>query len=175
MAIRLPLRGVLSDVRTTETGAGSVAGGIPLPFTILQDTDNVLVKFQASLAGAGASAVLQTTDDGGSTWMDVARTSIVSNAIHNTAGQNAQWISVPVAGFGSNTTFGSVVAVGSVVTNGGFISNVSSSTLAQQTYSGLPILSQQGRIFVRITGNITSAASNLLQTEVKINSQAAIS
>ncbi len=164
MAIRLPLQTVLSADNSTDTGTGSVAGGIPLLFTIPQDADNIVVKFQASLVGAGASAVLQTTDDGGTTWYDIARTSIVSNANNTTA----QWISAPVIGAGVATGVNQAASLLSVG-----IGNAAASTVGQQQNTGLPVLSQQGRVFIRITGNITSAASNVLLTQVKVNSQSA--
>lgn len=173
MAIRLPLRTVLTSDNASELGAGSVSGGVPITFTIPQDTDNIVVKFQSSMVGAGVSALLQTTDDGGTTWYDVARTSIVSNAI----GATAQWLSAPIAGWGIRTTTGSGV-IGSV--GGGTtastlstIGSAAASTVGQLQQTGLPILSQQGRIFLIITGNITSAASNVLTTDVKVNSQTA--
>lgn len=172
MAIRLPLTTVLSSDNSTEVGAGSVAGGVPILLTLPQDTDNIVVKFTASTVGGGVSAVFQTTDDGGTTYYDVARTSIVSNANNTTA----EWLSIQVVGDGYRTggVNPSVVAVGSVVSFGSVLSTTGSaaaSTLAQKSKSGLPILSQQARIFLVITGDLTSSA--VLTTQVKVNSQSA--
>lgn len=166
MAIRLPLRTVLSSDNSTELGAGSVGGGVPVLFTIPQDTDNITLKLTASVAGGGVSAQLQTTDDGGTTWYGLGRTSVVSNAV----GDNVQWLSIPVAGFGISAS--SIVATGSVQ-SGFAIGSAQPSTLASMDMSGLPILSQQARVLIQITGNITSAASNSIITEVKVNSQSA--
>ncbi len=162
MAIRLPLQVVLNSDNSTEVGAGSVAGGVPVTFTIPQDTDNVVVKFTASIAGAGVSALFQTTDDGGTTWYDVARTSVVSNANATTA----EWLSIPVVGMGMrpNNVASSVLST---------IKSAAASTVGANQYTGMPLLSQQGRIFIQITGNITSAASNYIVTQVKVNSQSA--
>ncbi len=164
--IRLPLQTVLTATGGNELGAGSVAGGISYPFLIPQDTDNVIVKFTASVVGAGYSATFQTSDDGGTTYYDVARSSIVSNANNTTA----QFLSVPVISAGQG-----MVAAGagtsSIVT--GAIGSAAASTLGSQQYSGLPIMGQQNRIFVRITGNVTSAASNGYVAQVKLNSQSA--
>lgn len=165
MSIRLPLKVVLSSDNSSEVGAGSIAGGVPIAFTIPQDTDNIVVKLTASIAGAGVSAVLQTTDDGGTTWYDVGRTSIVSNA-NNT---NAQWLSVPVTGAGVGTPI--LQTTSSVYTAS--IGNAAASTVGVQAMTGMPILSPQGRIFLRITGNVISAASNSIVTQVKVNSQSA--
>ncbi len=163
MSIRLPLTVVGEFSDDNDTGTGSVAGGIQHPFLIPQDTDNVVVKMTASVAGTGISTVLQTTDDGGTTWYDVARTSIVSNANPTTA----QWLSVPVIGGGVTT--GATFATGSIVSMG--IGNASASTLAQRAVSGLPILSRQARVFNVINGNVTSAATNTLDVTVYVNSQ----
>ena len=161
MSIRLPLRTVLDVNNSTvnATGPSSTAGGVAHTFDLPQDTENVVVKFTASVLAGGVSATLQTTDDGGSTWYDVGRTSIVSNA--NNA-VTAEWLSVPVAGFGyrggnviaSTVATGSVIAVSSSVIN--TIGNAAASSLGSHSYSGMPILSQRGRIFLRYTAAVTS-------------------
>lgn len=171
MSIRLPLQTVLARTLADETGVSSVAGGVPLTFTIPQDTDNVVVKFRASMVGA-VSAVFQTTDDGGSTFYDVARTSIVSNANNTTA----EWLSIPVEGIGfrsqvvgQNSVLGSTNAAIALNT----IGRAAASTIGGAQQTGLPLLSQFGRVFVIITGNVTSAVSNSMTVEVKVNSQSA--
>jgi len=161
MAIRLPLKTVATFSDAAEVGAGSVGGIIAHTFTLPQDTDNVLVKFRASTVGGAVSATLQTTDDGGTTWYEIARTSVVSNANVDTA----QWISSPVIGQGLRTA---VNQSSSLLTVG--IGNAAS-TLGSQQVSGLPILSQHGRIAIRITGDLTASA--VITTEVKVNSQSA--
>lgn len=166
MSIRLPLKVVLSSDNSTELGAASVGGGVPILFTIPQDTDNIVVKLTASVSGAGVSAQVQTTDDGGTTWFGLARTSIVSNAV----GDNAQWLSISTTGNGVGSS--SIVATGSVVGGGG-IGSAQPSTLSSGDVTGLPILSQQARVILQITGNINSAASNSIITQVKVNNQAA--
>lgn len=175
MGIRLPLKTVGTfSPSANETGGGSVSGGFAHAFVLPQDTDNVVVKFTASVVGA-YSAVLQTSDDGGTTYYDVARTSIVSNA--NNA-VTAEWLSCPVVGVGVKSTVvvASTVATGSVFSFGsinGTIGRAGASTLGQLENSGLPILSQYGRVFVRITGNITDADANTYVAKVMVNSQSA--
>lgn len=162
MAIRLPLATVLSSTNNDELGAGSVGGGVPILFTIPQDTDNILLKLTASTVGGGVSAQLQTTDDGGNTWYGLGRTSVISNA----NGDNTQWLSIPVLGFGVATA--SIVAVGSI-TSGFSIGSAQPSTLAQYgDLSGLPVLSQQGRVLLQIVGNLSSSS---ILTQVKVNNQ----
>jgi hypothetical protein len=172
MAIRFPLVTVIDYNDTPQTGAGSVAGGVAKTFTIPQDADNVVVKLTASVIGGGVSATFQTTDDGGTTWYDVQRTSIVSNANTTTA----EWLSIPVATLGqrSNNSIGSVVATGSVIATGAVgatIGNAAASTLASKEVSGMPILSQFGRVFLRYTAAVTS--TDLARVQVKVNSQSA--
>lgn len=166
MSIRLPLQGVGNFIGGNELGAGSVAGGIAYPFLVPQDTDNIVVKFTASVVG-GYSATFQTSDDGGATYYDVARTSVVSNANNTTA----EWMSIPVITTGVNPQVISTVNGGSVL--GGTIGSSAASTLGSRQVSGLPILGPQNRIFVRITGNVTSAAANAYTAKVSLNSQSA--
>lgn len=166
MSIRIPTQGILNAIGGNEVGAGSVAGGIAYPFIIPQDTDNVVVKFTASAVGA-YSATFQTSDDGGTTYYDVGRTSIVSNANNTTA----EWMSIPVIGNGINPQVISTVNAGSVL--GGTIGSAAASVLGNRQVSGLPILGVQNRVFIRITGNVTSAASNAYVAQVKVNQQSA--
>lgn len=175
MAIRLPLTTLLDVNNSTvnATGPASVNGGVANAFLIPQDTDNVIVKLEASVMAGGVSAVLQTSDNGGSTWFDVARTSIVSN----TAGSVlAQWLSTPVIGIGVRTgvVAPSVVAVGSVVSFGSVysaIGNAAASSLGQLEVSGLPILGRNARVFLRYTSTVTSIISERVQ--VFANNQSA--
>lgn len=164
MAIRLPITGVL-DITNTDLGGGSVAGGFAYPFKVPQDCDNVIVKFQPSITGGGISAIFQTSDDGGTTFYDVARTSIASSSA---PGVGPQWLTIPVIA-GSNIR-ASVVATGSVIavnTPG----TASASTLGTGQYSGLPILGIQNRIFMITTGAVTAHAGSRVQ--VLVNSQSA--
>jgi len=170
MAIRLPLRTVLDVNNDTinATGPASTAGGVANTFTIPQDTDNVVVKLTASVLGGGVSAVFQTSDDGGTTYYDVARTSIVSNANNTTA----EWLSIPVTGMGIRATYGvASVGTGTAVSVLSTTGTAAASTLAQKEFNGLPILGPQNRIFLRYTAAVTSILNERVQ--VKVNSQSA--
>lgn len=172
MGIRLPLKNVLAvTTALTATGPASTSGGIGHRFTLPQDTDNVVVKFRASVMAGGVSATFQTTDDGGTTWYDVQRTSIVSDANATTA----EWLSIPVISPGARTgvVVTSVVATGSVVSFGsiaGTIGRAGASTLGQREVSGMPILSPTNRIFLRYTAAVTSIISENI--DVYANSEA---
>lgn len=165
MGIRLPLQTVLDYNDAGQTGATSVAGGVAKTFLIPQDADNVVVKMTASVIAGGVSAVLQTTDDGGTTWYDVARTSIVSNANNTTA----EWISAPVIGAGVATGVSGYPAAGSILSVG--IGSAAASTVGVRQNTGLPILGPLNRIFLRYTAAVSS--TDLARVQVKVNSQSA--
>ena len=173
MSIRLPLTTLLDVNNDTirATGPASTAGGVAHAFLIPQDTDNIVVKLTASVMAGGVSATLQTSDDGGTTWYDVARTSIVSNAPNT----NAQWLSTPVIGIGVRSTVirSSIVAADSVVGSYGSvygaIGQSPASGLGQLEVSGLPILGRNARIFLRYTAAVTSIISE--RVTVSANSQ----
>jgi len=163
MSIRLPLTTVLDTTQTDQ--GGSVAGGWAYPFKLPQDTDNVIVKFTPSVTAGGVSATFQTSDDGGTTYYDVARTSIASA---NELGKGVQWLSIPViGGIPRNVVTASLIAAGSLLTgvsNGG----ASASTLTSGQSSGLPVLGIQNRVFVISTGNATAISARI---QVSANQQ----
>lgn len=173
MSIRLPLQTVLSysNVAPGHGGPASVAGGVAKPFLLPQDTDNVVVKLKASIVGGGVSAVFQTSDDGGTTYYDVARTSIVSDANNTTA----EWLSIPVIGVGVRTavTGGIVPSVGGQTASSvyGATGSSAASTLGMLQVSGLPVMGQQNRIFLRYTAAVSSIQSE--SVTVSCNSQSA--
>lgn len=178
MAIRLPLKAVLSYAQTTENGAGvagtnaSAAGGVAKAFQLPQDTDNVVLKFTASIAGAGASVIFQTSDDGGTTYYDVARTSVITNATATNG--LAEWLSIPVNGVGVRTFTQTVASIGShnnPVSVYGTIGKTAASSLGQKENSGLPILGLQNRAFIVYQAGITSIISEAVT--VYANSQSA--
>src|SRR3990167_1566415 len=147
MSVRIPIMGVL-DVTHTNQGNSSVAGGWSYPFKIPQDTDNVVMKVTPSVTAGGVSVIFQTSDDGGTTYYDVARTSIASA---NAVGAAPQFLSIPVISSGLRT---GVTQSASVITAG--IGSAGASTLGSQQVSGLPILGIQNRAFVISSGNATA-------------------
>lgn len=168
MGIRLPLTTVL-DTTQTDQGTGSVAGGWAYTFKLPQDTDNVIVKFSPSVTAGGMSVTFQTSDDGGTTYYDVARTSIASNSgATAVAGTQAQWLVVPtIGGDVRSVTTSSTIATGSVVA---VVSNghAAASTLGSGMNSGLPIIGLQNRIFAQTVGNATAVNSRI---QVMVNQQ----
>lgn len=167
MSIRLPLQGVL-DVNHTDQG-GSVAGGWAYPFKLPQDVDNVVVRFQPSVTAGGASVTFQTSPDGGTTWFDVARTSVASNSgATPVAGQTSEWLSIPTISGGVNPIVRANGAAGSVL--GGSIGNAAASTLGSREVSGLPVLGLQNRMFLISVGNATAVNARI---QVLANNQSA--
>lgn len=162
MGLRFPLQTVLDVQNNGLLGAASVSGGIANTFTIPQDADNVVVKMTASTVGGGVSTILQTSDDGGTTWYDVARTSIVSNANKTTA----QWLVGPVIGGGVATAINGFPAA-SILNVG--IGNAAASTVAQRQITGLPVIGTLGRTFLVVEAAVTGV--NSVVTQVKVNSQ----
>lgn len=162
MAVRIPLKTVL-DVTHTNQGDSSVAGGWAYTFQIPQDTDNIVVKMTPSVTAGGISAIFQTSDDGGTTYFDVARTSIASA---NAVGKAPQFLSIPVISAGQATA--TTYAGASVITGG--ITNVGASTLSSGQISGLPVLGIQNRVFLVSTGNATAISARVI---VSANSQSA--
>src|SRR3990167_8486382 len=164
MSIRLPILEVLDETHT-NLGATSVAGGWAYPFNLPTDVDNVVVKVNPSTTAGGVSVIFQTSDDGGTTFYDVARTSIASNSgATAVTGANAQWLSVPVISPGMATA--RTFAAASIITGG--IGSTSASTLTSGQISGLPFIGIQNRIFLISTGNVTAVSARV---RVLANSQ----
>lgn len=164
MSVRLPLTTVL-DTTSTDQGTGSVNGGWAFPFKVPQDTDNVVLKLTPSVTAGGVSVIFQTSDDGGTTYYDVARTSIASQ---NELGKAPQWLSIPVIGGLPRTVpTASLIAAGSLVSG---VSNgsASASTLTSGQSSGLPLMGMQNRAFLISTGNATAISARI---QVMANSQ----
>jgi hypothetical protein len=160
MAIRLPLTTVL-DTTQTNQGSTSTAGGWAYNFKLPPDTDNVVVKFTPSVTAGGVSAIFQTSDDGGTTFFDVARTSIASQ---NSLGAAPQWLSIPVISGGINPQ----VVVSASVVGAAIGGTAGASMLSSGQVSGLPVLGIQNRIFVISTGNATAISGRI---QVMVNSQ----
>lgn len=165
MAIRINPQTVLDYNDSGNVGASSINGGVAVPFQIPMDTDNVIVKFTASISGGGASVTFQTSDDGGTTYYDVARTSVVSRANATTA----QWLNIPVIGPGINPAVPANTSAGSIL--GGSPGIAGASTLGSRQVSGLPIMSTQNRIFFIYTAAVD--INTLARVQVRANSQSA--
>jgi len=161
MGIRFPLKNIQV---INDSGTSSVATGTIKTFTIPQDTDNILLKLRASITGGGVCAYLQTTDDGGTTWFDVGRTSIVSADGTNVL---SQWMSAPVVSPGMAATSSSVVGKTATFAN---IGPAGASTLGVGQMSGMPILSTLNRVVLSYSAAGTS--NTVAIVDIKVNSEA---
>lgn len=172
MSIRKPLLTVLDYNDSGNVGATSV---VSQTFFVPQDADNILVKVPVtSINGTSplAAIYLQTTDDGGTTWYDIARLpDVTQTAITNA---NALWMNANVNGLGVRSTQAPTVSVlgggagASILTITG---NASMRGLAAGGISGLPIMGPLNRIQISYAGTLLLNAG--LQVQVKVNSQEA--
>ncbi len=159
MSLRYPGPQTVLDMTDTGTGATSIVSRL---FTIPQDTDNIVVKVPVVSVNGSVPVVdifAQTTDDGGTTFYDMAN------------------IRPPTLGTSSvlfvNNTTAMMVSI-PVISRSSTVGSAQSSSLGANTVSGIPVLSQQGRILIRYTsGNVV--ANNGVQVQVKVNSQSASS
>lgn len=169
MGIRFPLTTILDYNDSGNTGATSV---VSQTFRIPQDADNIVIKVPVtSINGTSpiAAIYVQTTDDGGTTWYDMARLpDVTQTAITNA---NALWASVPVCGYGVRTTQAPTVSVlggGAGASVLSITGNASMRSLAPQTQSGLPVLGPLNRIQISYAGTVALNAG--LQVKVMTNS-----
>jgi hypothetical protein len=164
MAIRLPSSPVLvwhSSIASAVTDATTVL----LP----QDTDSITVMVSSSVFGISTlQTYVQTSPDGGTTWLDMGN---IGQIVAATGPTTATAAAAPyVANFNTvGTSQGngtvSVVGVGSVVLRD--INQVTSSAIAAGCYSGVPIMGRNLRIFHKATG---TGASDIL-TQVYVQNQ----
>jgi len=159
MSIRLPIQTVLDYNDSGNVGATSI---VSKTFTLPQDTDEVVVKVAAASISGTAPLVdvfLQTTDDGGTTFYDVANIRPTYTVVASTIAVNtttAFFAAAPVVGTGMRF-------------NSSVTGSTQASSLGVNQYSGLPIMSPLGRISIKYGGTI--ATNNGFQVQVKTASQ----
>lgn len=165
MAIRVPSSPVLafhSSIASATTDAATVL----LP----QDVDAITVVQSSSVFGITTlQTYVQTSPDGGTTWLDMGNIGVLTattGATPTTALQQPWVAHFDVVGAQNNTGTTSVVSVGSVV--GRAINQVGASVATAGTYTGVPILGRNLRIFHKATG---TGASDIF-TQVYVHSQA---
>lgn len=156
MSIRIPLTTVLDYNDSGNVGATSI---VNKTFFIPQDTDQVMVKVPvASIVGGDpiVNVFFQTTDDGGTTWYDLANLRLPNTTAGSILGNNnatARWVNIPTTR-----------AANSVV-------SAQASSLGANQVSGLPVMSQLNRISIQYLGTITT--NNGVQVQVKTGQQSA--
>lgn len=130
------------------------------PFVIPQDADSVIGKiFLDSTWNASGTATItiQTTEDGGTTWRDVAATTIGASTVAATMGnQNAHFIDVGCIGTSDR---GVANYIGSVAASSLALAAINASAIGTQ--SGMPFISTIGRVQVTYTSTITTGGVNV--------------
>lgn len=158
MSIRQPSSPVLA-FRSSIASAVTDAATVILP----QDTDAITVFLTSSVFGITTlNTYVQTSVDGGTTWLDMGNMGVVSGttgATPTTALQQPIIAHFDTVGAtdGNGTT--SVVSVGSVVNRQ--INKIGASVATAGTKTGLPIMGRNLRIFHVATG--TGASDILVQ------------
>lgn len=165
MAIRVPSSPVLafhSSIASAVTDAATVL----LP----QDVDAITVMLTSSVFGISTlNTYVQTSPDGGTTWLDMGNMGVMAattGATPATALQQPIVAHFDVVGSQANSGTTSVISVGSVVTKA--INKIGASVASAGTYTGLPIMGRNLRIFHVATG---TGASDIF-TQVFTHSQA---
>lgn len=149
MAIRVPSSPVLafhSSIASAVTDAATVL----LP----QDVDAITVVQTSSVFGITTlNTYVQTSFDGGTTWLDMGNIGVMTGTTGATPATALQqpWVAhFDLIGSPTNSGTTSVVSVGSVVTRA--INQVGASVATAGTYTGVPVLGRNLRIFHKATG-----------------------
>lgn len=170
MGIRFPLKTVLDYNDSGNVGATSV---VSQTFTIPQDSDNIIVKVPVTSVNGTSPLVdiyVQTSDDGGTTWYDLAHLPTVTQSAITNA--NALWASIPVSGFGARTTSSPAASTTTGTTQVSVLAvtgNASMRGTAPGAMTGLPVLGPLGRVQIAYSGTLALNAG--LQVQVKVNSE----
>ena len=164
MAIRTPNSPVLS-FHSSIASAVTDAATVLLP----QDTDGITVMVTSSVFGISTlNTYVQTSPDGGTTWLDMANMGVITattGATPTTALQQPWVANFSTTGGVDPTGSTSVIAVGSVLVRG--VTKAGASVATAGSYTGLPIMGRNLRIFHVATG---TGASDIL-TQVYVQNQ----
>ncbi len=165
MAIRVPSSPVLA-FHSSIASATTDAATIVLP----QDVDAITVVQSSSVFGITTlQTYVQTSPDGGTTWLDMGNIGVMTGTTGATPVTALQqpWVAhFDLVGAQTNSGTTSVVSVGSVVTRA--INQVGASVATAGTYTGVPVLGRNLRIFHKATG---TGASDIF-TQVFVHNQA---
>jgi len=164
MSIKQPSSPILS-FRSSIAAASTDNATVVLP----QDTDAITVMVTSSVFGISTlNTFVQTTVDGGSTWIDMGNigTIVGVTGVTPTAALAQPWVAhFDTIGAQASQGTASVVAVGSVVNRN--INQVGASVAGAGQYTGVPIMGRALRVFHKTTG---TGASDIL-TRVFVHQQ----
>lgn len=122
----------------------ALTGTINYNFNVDTDISNLVMKMSVgTFSGTSPTAdvYLQTTDDGGTTWYDLAHFAQVTTAITNA---NALFMTIPVDGCSSRTN--------------GYTGASAAASLGASTVAGIPLLSNFVRLSIVYGGTIGTNA-----------------
>lgn len=144
--------GRVLSVSNTATSAGSTTYN----FTIPQDAQSIVGKFWTAsnftpTATNAAQVTIQTSEDGGTTWRDVAAWTTQAAIVND----SAHFVSIPVAGA---VAHGVANWIGSVQAS--TLALAATASVATGVASGLPMMGTLGRVQVTITGTLTTGGVN---------------
>lgn len=147
-----PSSRTILSIRDTSTAAASQT----FLFTIPQDTDTIVAKFWTTgtfnpQSTNAAQVTIQTSEDGGSTWRDVAAWTAQAAIVNDKA--HFQPIAC-MAGFNR----GVANWVGSVQAS--TLALAATASVANGVTSGLPMIGTLGRAQLTITGTLTTGGVN---------------
>jgi hypothetical protein len=158
MALASPSASSRSILAVTDV---NTAGTILYPFTVPQDAQSIIGKvYLNSTWNASGSALVyfQTSEDGGTTWRDMAVVSVGAATVAATMNnQNAQFFSVALA---AGVNKGSTNWIGSVAA-----STLSAGTPAASAVgvtSGLPVMGVANRVQITYANTITTGGINVV-------------
>lgn len=158
MSIRTPSSPVLA-FRSSIASAVTDAATVILP----QDTDAVTVFLTSSVFGITTlNTYIQTSPDGGTTWIDMGNIGVVTattGATPATALQQPYVAHFDTIGAVQGNGVSSVTGTGSVIVRD--INKQGASVAAAGTYTGVPIMGRNLRVFHVATG--TGASDILVQ------------
>ena len=145
-------RKILS-VAHTATAAGTTN----YTFTIPQDAQSIVGKIWTTtgflpITTQSAQVVIQTTEDGGTTWRDAAAATI-QRAITS---DQAHFVTIPVAGAAGRGIANWVGSVGSTS-----LIQAATASVVTGIASGLPMLGSFGRVSVIVTGTLDTGGVNV--------------
>jgi hypothetical protein len=141
------------SLRNTATAAATTTQ----TFIIPQDADSIVAKFWTASdftpqSTNAAQVTIQTSEDGGTTWRDVAAFTAQGVVLN----QNAHFASIPCIGANGR---GVANWIGSVAAS--TLALAATASVATGIASGLPMLGVVGRVQLTITGTLTTGGVNV--------------
>lgn len=139
------------------TNTATSAGVTTYNFFIPQDADSIIAKFWTAAgfvptATESAKVTVQTTEDGGTTWRDVAAFTAQAAVVND----RAHFAPIPCIGPNGR---GVANWIGSVQAS--TLALAATASVATGIASGLPMMGTLGRVQIQITGTLDTGGVNV--------------